>query len=43
MCKQGGRVKLFCPTLAKRYERRVQTFKKIFPTSSDFVQSPTKC
>ena len=40
MCKQGGRVKLFCPTLAKR---RVQTFKKIFPTSSDFVQPPTKC
>ena len=30
MCKQGGRVKLFCPTLAKRYERRVQTFKIFF-------------
>ena len=32
MGKQGGRIKIFCHTLAKVFGRHFQTFQKFFPT-----------
>ena len=42
MRKQGGRVKTFSHTLAKVFGRHFQTFQKLFPTSSNLIESVAK-